>query len=62
MALGPICAGVLYDQDPRLPLVVALLGTLLILLPVMLAVRGYLDRAQVAIELEDEPEVQRVTA
>jgi MFS family permease len=53
VALGPILAGVLYDRNPQLPLVLGLVGTLLVLLPVMLALRGYLERAQVAIEVED---------
>jgi MFS family permease len=54
VALGPMLAGVLYDRGPRLPLLVALAGTLLVLLPVVLVLRGYLERAQAAIELEDE--------
>jgi hypothetical protein len=54
VAFGPILAGVLYDRSPQLPLVLGLIGTLLVLLPAILALRGYLERAQVAIELEDE--------
>jgi DHA1 family tetracycline resistance protein-like MFS transporter len=53
VALGPMLAGVLYDGGPRLPLFVALAGTLLVLLPVLLALRGYFERAQAAVELED---------
>jgi MFS family permease len=60
MAFGPILAGVLYDRDPRLPLVMALAGTVLILLPAMLVMRGSLDRAQIAIEREDEQALQRI--
>ncbi len=62
VALGPMLAGVLYDRDPQLPLVVALTGTVLILLPVMLVLRGYFNRAQVVIELEDEQALQRSVA
>jgi len=45
---------VLYDRSPQLPLFVALAGTLLVLLPVMVGLRGYLERAQAAVEGEDE--------
>jgi MFS family permease len=38
-ALGPIAAGLLYDVGPRLPLQVALAGTLLVLLPAAVAMR-----------------------
>ena len=62
VALGPMLAGVLYDRGPRLPLVFALAGTLLVLLPTMLVLRGYFERAQATIELEDEQAVQGATA
>jgi MFS family permease len=54
VALGPVLAGVLYASGPRLPLFFALGGTLLILLPVSVILRRYLERAQAVIELEDE--------
>lgn len=53
VALGPVLAGLLYDGGPRLPLFVALAGTLLLLLPLLLLLRGGLGRAQAAIALED---------
>jgi MFS family permease len=55
VALGPMLAGLLYDSAPRLPLLIALAGTLL-LLPCALALRGFLDAAQAAVE-HDERDV-----
>ncbi len=47
---------------PQLPLFVALAGTLLVLLPVMVGLRGYLERAQAAVELADEQVGQAAAA
>lgn len=60
IAIGPMLAGVLYAGGPRLPLLFALAGTLLVLLPMTLALRGYLERAQAALELEDAEEADGV--
>lgn len=61
VALGPMLAGLLYNGGPRLPLFVALGGTVLVLLPITLMLRTYLERAQERIEQEDEEALQRVT-
>ncbi|HUG13498.1 MAG TPA: MFS transporter [Thermomicrobiales bacterium] len=61
IALGPMLAGVLYAQGPQLPLLFALAGTLLALLPVTLVLRRYLERAQAAIEQEDDAALREAT-
>lgn len=53
VAFGPMLSGVLYDTGPRLPLFVALGGTLLVLLPAAFLLRGYVERARDTVELEE---------
>ncbi|RIK43525.1 MAG: hypothetical protein DCC58_09455 [Chloroflexi bacterium] len=62
VAIGPMLAGLLYDSGPRLPLLVAFGGTVLLLLPAMLLLRGYLDRAQRAVEREDADAAEAAAA
>lgn len=53
VAVGPMLAGLLYDIGPRVPLLVALGGTLLVLLPGALYLRGSLEQAQAALERDE---------
>ena len=61
VALGPMLAGVLYNGGPQLPLFVALGGTVLVLLPITLMLRTYLERAQDRLEQEDEESLLSAT-
>jgi DHA1 family tetracycline resistance protein-like MFS transporter len=54
VAIGPMLAGLLFDVGPRAPLLVALGGTLLVLLPGALYLRGYLEHAQATLEREEQ--------